>query len=230
MARNRRNRSEGTPPVQPAERLEDVEAIEARGAAETAEIGRKGGLVTAAHPGAGTRVARAGRERTGERAGWVNLKAALLAGLGAGVLLLVLEMLLVPVALGGGAWAPVRMMASVVFGESLITSAAPMGLGVVLVGLLVHFAVSLLFAVVLGMLVRWFDWGPAALFGAGFGLAMYMILFHATWTWLGWFAAGRTMSNILLHVTFGVTAALVYRALAGPPEPVPDYAQPVGEW
>ncbi len=225
MARRRRNRSENPPPVELSESRDRV-VIEPAEAGEPTEAGRKGGAVIATHPAAGIHIARAERERVGERTGLVNWGAALLAGLAAGILLLLLEVLLVPIAFRESPWAPIRMMASVIFGESLITSAAPLGLGAIVVGLLVHFAVSLLFAVVLGMLVRWFDWGPAALFGAGFGLVMYMILFHATWTWLGWFAAGRTAVNILLHVLFGITAALVYRAVAGPPEPVADYAQP----
>lgn len=86
------------------------------------------------------------------RAG-VDLSAAVWAGLIAGMVFLVMEMVLITIAAGGSAWAPPRMMAAIAMGSDVLPgpdNPPTFDLGIVLVGMAVHFVLSVALAIVLG--------------------------------------------------------------------------------
>ena len=143
----------------------------------------------------------------------MDWRAAVIAGLLAGVLALALRVLLWLLVTGGSFWAPFYQSAAIFLGpESLAPVDAPQ-MGIVAVGVLVHMALSLVYALLLAFIIH--RWGliVGILGGALFGLAIYVINYY-TFTYLfPWFFPLRSWLVLATHVFFGATAGGIYEAL-----------------
>lgn len=149
-------------------------------------------------------------QRTAERTLTFDAKAAVVAGLVSGAVFLVLEMIMVPLFLGDPAWAPPRMIAAIVMGEGVLPPPATFDLMIILVAMMVHFVLSVLFALVLGFLIYRLQEGMALAVGAGYGLALYFINFYLLTAVFPWFAMARNWVSIFAHIVFGLVAAWMY--------------------
>lgn len=145
----------------------------------------------------------------------ISWKAAVLAGIAAGVVFLMLEMGLVTMT-GGSPWGPPRMMAAIVMGEAVLPPPATFDLLILMVSMAVHMVLSVALAVALafGLEIarRWT--GLALLIGDAFGLAVYVANFYAFTEIYPWFATARNLVTIVSHVVFGVVAAWTYLRLS----------------
>jgi hypothetical protein len=143
----------------------------------------------------------------------MDWRAAVIAGLLAGALALVLRVLLWVLVTGGSFWAPFYQSAAILLGpESLAPVDAPQ-MGVVTVGVLVHMVLSLVYALVLAFIIH--RWGLiiGIVGGALFGLAIYIINYY-TFTYLfPWFFPLRSWLVLATHVFFGAAAGGLYEAL-----------------
>lgn len=139
-----------------------------------------------------------------------------MAGLIAGIIFMMMEMILLAVT-GGSPWGPPRMMAAMVMGEGVLPPPATFDAMIMMVAMVVHFILSILLAVVFAwVLSNWglSFWGAVAI-GAGFGLLVYLINFYPVAAILfPWFAMARTWISIISHVAFGAALAWAYLALA----------------
>jgi hypothetical protein len=148
-------------------------------------------------------------------------RAAVWAGFIAGAVFLVLEMLMVPIFLGGSAWDPPRMMAAIVLGERVLPmpgqTPPPLDATVMLAALGVHFMLSTIYALMLAALVARVSAGPALALGVGFGLLLYVVNFYGFTALFPWFAMARNWVSILSHAVFGLAVAAAYEALARRP-------------
>jgi hypothetical protein len=81
---------------------------------------------------------------------------AAIAGLAAGVIFLILEVLATWI-LGTSPWAPLRMTAAIVMGHSAASQLATFDPSVTLVALVVHFALSLIFGLILAAIMASFS-------------------------------------------------------------------------
>lgn len=147
----------------------------------------------------------------------LDWKAALWAGIAAGIVFMMLEMLLVMLVQGDSPWAPPRMIAAMVMGKSVLPPPAPFDPAMMAVAMMIHLVLSVLLGFVLGWLISGWRLAMAAAIIAGtlFGLAIYFInfyLFTAIWPW---FAMARGPISIFAHAAFGFVLGGVYRALAG---------------
>jgi uncharacterized membrane protein YagU involved in acid resistance len=144
-----------------------------------------------------------------------NLKAAASSGIIAGFFFALLMMSLIPLFTGQSAWAPVRMVAAIVMGEHALESAtAASDTSLAIVALFVHFALAILYAVILSYLIYRLETTRALVVGALFGLVLYAINFYAFTGLFAWFAAGRNWVSIVAHVVFGLMLAYAYKQLA----------------
>lgn len=144
----------------------------------------------------------------------LSLSAAVWAGLIAGLVFLVLEMVLVPVFGGGSPWGPPRMIAAIAMGPGVLPPPATFDLVIVLVAMLVHFVLAIVLGIVLAWLVKGRAQGVALAIGAVFGLVVYLVNFYGMTAVFPWFAMARNWISIFAHVVFGVVAAWSYLALA----------------
>ena len=142
--------------------------------------------------------------------------AALLGGCVAGAVFLVIELFAMSVA-GQSVWSPLRMIAAIVMGRDVLAQPATFAAGVVLVALLVHFALSILFAVILAVIMAPFSLdssvGMVSLVGAVFGVLLYVVNFYGMTQWFSWFADARGWVSFFNHIVFGLVAAHTYLAL-----------------
>ncbi|CAG9180791.1 hypothetical protein [Cupriavidus pinatubonensis] len=144
--------------------------------------------------------------------------AAAFAGLAAGVIFLVLEVA-VTVIQGGSLWAPVRMTAAIVMGHNVLTNEVGFEAGVMLAGLVVHFALSAILGLILAAIMASFSFdssfGVATLAGVIFGLVVYWFDFYGMTRVFPWFADARSAASLGTHLVFGLVAADTYWRFKG---------------
>lgn len=140
----------------------------------------------------------------------IDWKAALLAGLIAGALFMMVEMFMVAVFEGQSPWAPPRMIAAMVLGKDVLMPPT-FDVGILMTAMMIHFPLSLVYALVLSVLLRRANQFTGLMVGAGFGLAVYLINFYPIASALfPWFEMARGWVSIVAHVMFGAVAGLVY--------------------
>lgn len=155
--------------------------------------------------------------KTGPSAPGVSWSAAAEAGLIGGVAYLVLELIFVPLFVGGTVWAALRMVAAIVLGRDVVPPPETFDLGIALTGAFVHLLLATLYGMVLAVLINGAGPGVAVLAGAMFGLGLYILNFYVFTMLFPWFAAGRTWVTVLNHLVFGFVVAWSYKAIAGTP-------------
>lgn len=148
-------------------------------------------------------------QNTGTRS--LNWKAAIWAGLIAGAVFVVVEMLMVQFALGQSMWGPPRMIAAIAMGEDVLPPPATFDLGILIVALIVHFILSIVFALILALLIHRVGLGVALATGAAYGLVLYIVNFYGMTAIFPWFAMARNWVSIFAHILFGFVAAWSYQ-------------------
>ena len=146
----------------------------------------------------------------------IDWKAAIIAGIIAGVIFMMLEMMLVPLIGGGSPWGPPRMIAAIGMGKDVLPPPADFAVAPLMVAMLIHFPLSIVFAVILAFVIQRFGLGLAILIGAVFGLVLYFVNFYGFTTIFPWFAMARNGISIFSHIVFGAAAAWIYKAMARP--------------
>ncbi|MCA1779265.1 MAG: hypothetical protein LC637_07780 [Xanthomonadaceae bacterium] len=148
----------------------------------------------------------------------LNAKAALLAGVVAGAAFMMLEMIMVPVFLGGSPWGPPRMIAAIGMGNGVLPPPATFDLGIMVVAMLIHFALSVILAFLFAFLFTFIGKrdavGLAIGLGAVFGLIVYLISFYGMTEIFPWFAMARHWVSIFAHLVFGAVLGWVYVSVA----------------
>lgn len=145
----------------------------------------------------------------------LDWKAAVWAGIVAGVVFMMLEMLLVMMVQGDSPWGPPRMIAAMVMGKDVLPPPASFDAAIMAVAMMIHLVLSIVLGFVLGWLISGWRLGLAAAIIAGtvFGLVVYFVdfyLFTGIWPW---FAMARGPVSIFAHAVFGFVLGWVYRAL-----------------
>ena len=148
--------------------------------------------------------------------GRLDWKAAIWAGIVAGIVFMALEMLLVATVGGGSPWGPPRMIGAMLLGSQVLPPPATFDLGVFLVAMLIHFVLSIILAFPLAWAISRWRLGLAASIGAGavFGLLVYVVDFYGFTALFPWFAKARTPITLVAHLAFGVVLGWTYHALA----------------
>lgn len=148
--------------------------------------------------------------------GRLDWKAAISAGLIAGIVFMMMEMILLAMT-GESPWGPPRMIAAMVMGETVLPPPATFDIIIMMVAMLVHLILSVLLAVVFAWALSIWDlsFGAAVAVGAVFGLVVYLANFYLVAAILfPWFAMARNWISIISHVAFGAVLAWAYFALA----------------
>jgi hypothetical protein len=163
-------------------------------------------------------VLRAGHEQRGH----IDWRAGVYAGLIAGVVFLILEMSMVWLFMGESPWAPPRMIAAMVLGEGVLPMSdkpATFGFGIVVAAMIIHFVLSIIYALIGAAIVaKRMGYGAAIGLGALCGLAIYLINFYPIAAALfPWFAMARNWISIFAHIMFGAVVGAAYVGLRKPP-------------
>jgi hypothetical protein len=140
-----------------------------------------------------------------------DIPAAILAGIVAGLVFLVAEMLLVPMLLGGSAWGPPRMIGAIVLGEEVLPPPATFDAFVVMAAAAFHLLLSIVYAVIFALVARRWGMGLAVIAGVVYGLLIYGINFYGMTALYPWFVEARNGVSIFSHALFGAVLAFVYK-------------------
>lgn len=143
-----------------------------------------------------------------------RLMAWLLAALVAGTLSTAVQLLLW--LLFADDWAALlfrdaRLAAALLLGPSVLPPPASFDLAVMAVATAVHFALSLVYAGMVALLVQRQPAGRAVMLGAAFGLVLYLVNLHGFTRVFPWFAPARGWIAVVAHLAFGAVAAAAYR-------------------
>jgi hypothetical protein len=145
--------------------------------------------------------------------------AAAVAGLAGGAVLMVLELLWAAAMDAAGPWRVSQLVAALVLGPGVLEgSAFTFAPGVVAVALLTHYALGIVFGLVLGFAASSFgreeDAWVIPYAGALFGALLYLFNFYVMVQFFPWFTELRGWPTLIAHLVFGVAVALLYRKLA----------------
>ena len=145
-------------------------------------------------------------------------RAAVYAGFVAGFLATGAEIVLWALftdALPGIFFRDARFAAAIPLGRDALSGTANADWDVWVVATLVHLALSVAYASILGLLIRRLSLYSCLLAGAAFGLVLFAINMYGFTTLFPWFEAARDWITATAHVVFGVAAAGVYAVLSG---------------
>ncbi len=142
----------------------------------------------------------------------VDWRAALIAGVVSGVVLLALEMFLMARAVGSP-WVFPRLVAAIVLGKGVLPPPATITPGILLAALAIHLPLSIGYACLIAFVLH--RWGllVGIVGGAALGLALYAINFGTTWAIFPWFAPMKSWISLWAHVAFGAVAGGTYELL-----------------
>lgn len=141
-------------------------------------------------------------------------KAAIWSGIIAGVVMLVLEFIMNPLFLDKSMWEPVRMMASILMGSAVLPPPATFDTGVFLAAAAVHLPLSLIYAMIIGYLIRKVSLAAALLIGIVIGYFVYMInFFGITIALFPWFSEARSWVQLIIHLLFGLTVGWSFKKI-----------------
>jgi hypothetical protein len=143
----------------------------------------------------------------------MDWKAAVIAGLIAGAIFLLVLMVAYPLATGGTPWTVFRFIGAIVLGETVLPPPTAFDAGVVVTAVLLHFILSVIYTLVLAFIVH--RWGIliSVIGGVLFGLALYLINFFTFTMFFPWFYPARAWPFSLVHILFGAVAGGVYELL-----------------
>jgi hypothetical protein len=143
----------------------------------------------------------------------MDWKAAVIAGLVAGAVFLLVLLIAYPLATGGTPWTIFRFIGAMVLGEAVLPPPTTFDGGVVVTAVLIHFTLSILYTLILAFIVH--RWGMliSILGGALFGLALYLINFFTFTMFFAWFYPARAWPFSLVHILFGAVAGGIYELL-----------------
>ena len=145
--------------------------------------------------------------------------AAVVAGLVAGAVAMVIDLLWTSLVLGGNPWQTSHQVAALLMGpEVLAGDTQSFKLGIVATALAIHYALGVVF----GSFVAWVATGfhyegdlPVMEFiGGGLGLVLFFVNFYLLQPVFPWVEQMRSGAYLIEHVVFGVAAAMVYWKLA----------------
>ncbi len=130
-----------------------------------------------------------------------------IAAVGAGLAFLLINVVLTPLVLDVGAGVTLRYFAALVLGPEVLTDDSQT---TIIVGILVHFLISLLFTFIIALVVH--RWGLiVGIVGGGIlGLAVYGINLYAMTLLFPFFFAIHSGVLILSHIVFGAAAGGIY--------------------
>jgi xanthosine utilization system XapX-like protein len=148
----------------------------------------------------------------------LNWKAAAAAGIVAGIVFMMLEMVLVGTVGGQSPWGPPRMIAAMAMGKSVLPPPGTFDLGIVMVAMMIHFMMSIVLGVILGWIISHRRMSLMASIVAGliFGLLVYFVDFYLMTAVFPWFAMARGAISIFAHAVFGLVLGWVYHSVAKP--------------
>ena len=140
----------------------------------------------------------------------VSGRAVVFAGFAAGAIFLVLELLAMRFVLGTHPGVMIRMVAAITQGSAVLPPPVAPDVSVTLAAVILHFVMSLAYALVFAFFAKGRSLKSATLLGAGYGLLLYVVNFYGFTMLFPWFAQARDWSMVASHLVFGAVLGAMY--------------------
>lgn len=156
---------------------------------------------------------------------WVNRRpdwsAAVVSGLVAGAVAMVIDLLWTTLMLGHNPWHTSHLVAAMVLGPGILQGdTTHFVFQVVAVAMLTHYALGIVFGSAIAFVVTGFHYEGnlpmLEIIGGLAGMALYFVNFYFLATLVPWVTELRSGAYFFEHFVFGMTAAMVYWKLARP--------------
>ena len=111
------------------------------------------------------------------------------------------------------------MIVAIALSRDVLSLPATFGFGIIFVGLIVHFVLSVIFVLVLAVIIAPFSLDSSmrmtSLAGVAFGVALYLVnfYFYGMSHLFPWLADARSWASFVSHIVFGLVAADTYLRL-----------------
>jgi hypothetical protein len=143
----------------------------------------------------------------------LNVRASVYAGIAAAVVSTVAQVAMwiaFTDAFPAILWRDTGMAAAILLGSGALADA--FGTATIwIAATFVHFLLSIVYALLLGLVIHRRRMPAALLAGVLFGAALYVVNMHAFTLLYPWFEQARDPITLAAHAVFGLTAAFVYR-------------------
>lgn len=141
-------------------------------------------------------------------------RAAISAGVIAGIVFMMLEMLMVVLFMDQSPWGPPRMMAAMVLGKEVLPPPANFDADIMMTAMMIHLPLSIVYGLILGWIVHRLGNMSALTVGALFGLAIYFINFYLIApTAFPWFTEAQNWISLVSHLVYGFVLGGAYAGL-----------------
>lgn len=145
--------------------------------------------------------------------------AAVVAGLVAGAVAMVMDLLWTTLMQGGNPWHTSHQVAAMLMGADLLQGPTQVfNLTVVATALLIHYGLGIVFGCIVAFIVTGFHYEGSLpmleIAGGLFGIVLYFVNFYGFVGIFPWVAEMRSGAYLVEHLVFGMTAATVYWKLA----------------
>jgi ABC-type sulfate transport system permease subunit len=147
-------------------------------------------------------------------------RAAVWAGVIAGIIFMMIEMLMVKFFMGESPWGPPRMMAAMVLGKDVLPPPATFDLRIMMTAMMIHLPLSIVYGLILGWAVHRFSNTVAIVIAVLLGLAIYLINFYLVAPLIfPWFTQAQNWVSLVSHLMFGLILGGAYAGLRRPSLP-----------
>lgn len=157
--------------------------------------------------------------------GRIDPAMALITGVGAGILATVAQLVLwwlAEMPLGETLFRDARLTAALLMGQGVLPPPATARWDILLVATLIHFALSVAYALIPAALAGRWRAGPTLLAGALYGWFIYVVNLYGFTLLFPWFAVSRDWVTLVAHLVFGMALAggcLLFARCAGAQHP-----------
>ena len=148
---------------------------------------------------------------TQDRTDW---KAAIGAGVIAGVVFMMVEMLMVITVMGQSPWGPPRMMAAMILGRDVLPPSASFDGGIMMTAMMIHLPLSIAYGLMLGWIAHRLTGINVFSVGALFGVAIYLINFYLIApVMFPWFTQAQHWVSFTSHLIYGAVLGGAYAGM-----------------
>lgn len=140
--------------------------------------------------------------------------ATIWAGVIAGVVFVIAEMLMVMLFMGESPWGPPGMIAAILLGGDVLPPPTSFDIGILMAAMVIHFPLSVAYGLLAGWIVHRLANMSALLLGGVFGLAIYFINFYLIApAAFPWFTQAQNWVSLVSHLIYGLVLGGTYAAL-----------------
>lgn len=142
--------------------------------------------------------------------GAIDPKMVVLVGFGAGIIATAAQLVLwwlAQMPLADTLLRDARLTAALLMGPAVLPPPSTAQWDILLVATLIHFALSVAYAVIPAYLASRLRTGPALLAGAVYGVLIYVVNLYGFTVFFPWFAVARDWVTLVTHIVFGVVLA-----------------------